>query len=302
MRVVRLGVLVATAVVTVAVVVLAVRSASIHLPGLGRHPSAVVAQAATPVKETSPAPPARTTLSPREIVRRMAAARPTLLGAAALAGWVLSLLLALLLLRLVGRWRTAFENKEWLLVPSGQASQLQAALLALAQTTGNQLERVSERVAAAGDDVRTSTAAIQETRAEFSILRDELDSKTREVAALRLGQEFHVRRPVLMRVIRALDIIDDDLTNQRDIRQTVEGVRVELRECLEDNAIFIHTPTPGTRLSEAKGVDAQGARQEPTQDEALWGTIASTDRPAYVARGPQGAEEVLVPAKVRVFV
>jgi hypothetical protein len=226
----------------------------------------------------------------------------SLFSIAAVAGWVLSILLAALLVVLVGRWKTAFEYKEWLLMPSDHARQLQGALQALEKTTLTHLERVAHRVASAGDDLRSVNAAIQETGAGFSILREELDNKTKQITALRLGQEFHVRRPVLVRVIRALEIIDDDLSHQRDMRQTLEGVRVELRECLDDNAVSVHTPETGSRLAEAKAIDVQNARLEVTDDEALKGTIAATDRPAYIARGAQGFEEVLVPAKVRVYV
>jgi hypothetical protein len=150
--------------------------------------------------------------------------------------------------------------------------------------------------------MRSVSATTVETRAEFFILRDELDRKTKELATLRISQEFHIRRPVLRRVIRALNIIHEDLMYERDMRQTVEGVKAELTECLDENAVTVASPDVGTRLTEAKAVDIQNARREPTEDEALKGTIASTDLPAYIVHGAQGMEEVLVSAKVRVYV
>jgi hypothetical protein len=217
-------------------------------------------------------------------------------------GWLIAVLLLVLMIRLVGRWRTAFETKEWLLMPSNGARQLGVLLQSLAETTATRLDKMSHHVAATGEDIRVATREIHDTRSEFSILREELDQKTKELALLRLGQGFHVRRPVIMCVIRALEIIHDDVSHGRDLKETLEGVRVELQECLDDNAVFSHTPAAGTRLADAKGVDALGAQQVPTSEDTMKGTIAGTDRPGYVVRGPQGNEEVLVPAKVRVFV
>ena len=217
-------------------------------------------------------------------------------------GWSLALLLGAALVLQSRHWRASFKTKEWLLMPDDQATKMQDLLQALAHTVIVKSERLGERIAATGEEARAAGEAVRLTREEFSILRDELDRKSKDVAILRMGTEYHVRRPVLLRVIRSLDIIEDDLKYDRDLRQTIEGIRVELRECLEDNAVSIVEPAVGTPIAEARGVDAQGARREPTSDEALCGMIAGVSSPAYIARGHQGSEEIIVPARVRVYV
>src|SRR5439155_15082839 len=108
MRVVRWAVPVVAVAAVVAALLLAARSGTIHLPTIGRHIGATVSQAPPPVSVP------RVVFDPRDLTHRMASARPSVLATAAVAGWVLSLLLIVLLIRLVGKWRTAFESKEWL--------------------------------------------------------------------------------------------------------------------------------------------------------------------------------------------
>jgi hypothetical protein len=143
--------------------------------------------------------------------------------------------------------------------------------------------------------------AIRDTRAEFAILREELDRKTREIADLKLGHEFHARRPVLRAVAHALQIIEEGGHSGEPPESTIAGVATELRECLEDNSVIARCYEPGTRLSDAKGVSTQESIKEPSVNESLRGTIGETMRCAYIVIGPSGAEEVVRPARVKIY-
>lgn len=227
---------------------------------------------------------------------------PTPLMVSALAGWLVAALLATLMLYLTSRWRTAFETKEWVLLPSDHATQLNAGFLQLCDRTVQSLESVVNACNANSRQAAAAAAATQETRGEFCILRDELDRKTREVADLRMGHEFHHRRPLLRRLIHVLQIIEEDTAASRNVVETLQGVLVELRECLDENSIATLENPPGTRIAEARALDVAGSAKEPAPEESARGTVAETTRPAYVAVGPNGVEVVLVQSRARIYV
>ena len=217
-------------------------------------------------------------------------------------GWALAILLVVYLILLQKRWRTTFETKEWLLLPSKMADDLAYGIgdiQVVMSKTAEQLLRHAHQA------TQTSSAAATETRAareEFQILREELDARQKEIKLLQLGQEFHYRRPVLMRVVRALEIISDDQLHTRDPAKTLEGVQIELHECLEDNHVTEWAPPVGVPIADAVGFDTRTAQRRETDDLEKKGMVAEVERPAYVVRGPGGHQEVLVPARITVFV
>jgi len=216
-------------------------------------------------------------------------------------GWMLSLLLALYLIRAQEKWRAAFENKEWLLLPSHTANQLEDGLRQLADHAAALTNRVQESATKSSRHVDAVAQAIHGTRSEFAILREELDRKTNEIANLKMGHEFHSRRSVLRAVAHALQIIEEDQACGRNSEATLDGVAVELRECLQDNNVVAKKYDPGMRLSDAKGVSTQESIKEAASEDSLKGTIGETIRSAYVVLGPAGDEEVLRHARVRIF-
>ena len=216
-------------------------------------------------------------------------------------GWLLSLLLIVYLIRAQAGWRTAFENKEWLLLPSDGAANIIAAVQRLAQNTQGLDSRLRGSTQTHKKGVESLSEAIRDTRAEFAILREELDRKTREIADLRLGQEFQARRPVLRAVAHALQIIEEGTHSGEPPESTLAGVATELRECLEDNRVIARSFEPGTKLADAKGVSTQESILEPAADDSLKGTIGETMRCAYIVIGPSGAEDVVRPARVKIF-
>lgn len=214
----------------------------------------------------------------------------------------MSLLLVFYLIRAQAGWRTTFENKEWLLLPSESAADMKGELQRLVHNT-HSLEaslRGSEQTHSKG--VESLSQTIQDTRAEFAILREELDRKTREIADLKLGHEFHARRPVLRAVAHALQIIDEATHSGEPSESTLAGVATELRECLEDNRVIARTFEPGTKLADAKGVSTQESIREPAADHSLKGTIGETLRCAYVVIGPSGTEDIVRPARVKIYI
>lgn len=216
-------------------------------------------------------------------------------------GWLLSLLLVLYLIRAQAGWRTAFENKEWLLLPSERAAHMTDVLQRLVHSTGGLESSLSGSTQSHRKGVESLSHAIHDTRAEFAILREELDRKTREIADLKLGHEFHARRPVLRAVAHALQIIEEATHSGEPSESTLAGVATELRECLEDNRVIARSFEPGTKLAEAKGVSTQESIREPAADASMKGTIGETLRCAYVVMGPSGAEDIVRPARVRIY-
>jgi len=187
-------------------------------------------------------------------------------------------------------------------MPSQHGAELARGFVALGDQTVRSLESVVAACNSNSRQAAEAAVAARDTRGEFTILRDELDRKTKEVADLKMGHEFHHRRPLLRRIIRALEIIAEDAVASRDAQATLAGVIVELQECLEENAVTRFENPPGTKLAEARSLDVAGCSREPAPDESVRGTVAATLRPAYVARGPNGDEVVLLPGKATVYV
>ena len=216
-------------------------------------------------------------------------------------GWLLSLLLVVYLIRAQAGWRTAFENKEWLLLPSDRAADMTDVLQRLVHNTHGLASSLSGSAQTHSKGVESLSQAIQDTRAEFTILREELDRKTREIADLKLGHEFHARRPVLRAVAHAMQIIDEATHSGEPSESTLAGVATELRECLEDNRVIARTFERGTKLADAKGVSTQESIREPAADHSLRGTIGETLRCAYIVIGPSGTEDIVRPARVKIY-
>jgi len=226
---------------------------------------------------------------------------PGVVGLLTWTGWIAAALLAVVLLLLVKRWRTAFETKEWLLLPSFHAAALSEQLESLKHGTLQLRERMANGLAGHSSQLGSLESAVRDTRAEFAILREELDRKASEINHLRLGHEFRNRRSVLRVVAHALQIIEEDAAKSVEPQATLEGLRVELMECLENHAVTRLVYEPGTRLVDARGISVQESQREPAPSEDLRGTIGETLRPAFVAIGPGGDEEILAHSRVRFF-
>ncbi len=205
-------------------------------------------------------------------------------------GW-LGLFLALaLMIRLTGKWKTAFNEKEWTLIPTLEGT----AMLHAIKINSDRLERLQEATLEAVDATRA-------TREEFGILGTELDKKSQELQIMRMGQEFHNRKAIILAAIRALEAIGIDAAAGDDPHNTLRGISVDLTEALEDNHVVTYVPPVGERIP-TRGVDAGSARHTPIAEHTLVGTIASVERPAYIATGPSGDEEVLKAAVVTIYV
>ncbi len=205
------------------------------------------------------------------------------------ASWVLVALLAVTMLVAVRKWKAAFADKEWTLAPTLEVGEITAAV-ASAQ---DELEFLRGATLEARD-------ASQGVREEFAILGRELDARTQEVRELRMGQAFVAQRPFMAASVRAIDAIEYDRDLASDPIKTLQSIEVDLTELLEDHGVEVVTPAVGDRLP-ARGVDPGSARHVPTGDAAKVGTLASVDRPAYIAVGP-AAEVVLKPAVVSIYV
>lgn len=205
-------------------------------------------------------------------------------------GWALAILALVLLIVLVGKWKTAFSEKDWTLVPTLEGT----AMLRATEVSVVQMKHLEEVVLSASE-------ATRQTREEFGILGRDLDAKAEEIRTLRMGSEFHHRKALIRAAIRALEAIGIDKAAGTSPEITLRGIAVDLEEALEDNHVECFTPPVGERVP-TRGVETASSRRLVTTDSALVGTIASVERPAYIASGPGGFEELLHPAAVTIYV
>jgi len=222
--------------------------------------------------------------------------------AAACVGWLFATALIYYLVLVQKRWRTAFETKEWLILPSTHAATIESRLHSLGTSVQTASTESSKYIAAALHASKDAASQCRGAREEFQILREEIDLKQKEIKMLQIGMDFHYRRPVLMRILKALDIIKEDQANNRELQTTIAGVMVELAECLEDNQISEHHPTVGAVAATEPGFDLGKAERIENPDEQKKGTIAAVLRPGYAINGALGKIEILVPARVQVFI
>jgi hypothetical protein len=212
-----------------------------------------------------------------------------LLIAVTTAALLISLLAIVLLLVQQRKWRMTFSTKEWVVTPAADSGLIRDAIA----TNIHHLQNMSDATA-------RSAEATTATREEFAILRTEIGDQREEIKRLQMGHAFHARRSMLQAAIRALEAIEADGRSGSDPETTLKGIVIDLDEALEDNDVRIVYPEVGARIP-TRGVDPGRARFEPTTDDALVGTIAAVDRPAYIAVGLEGAEEVLKPAQVTIY-
>ena len=218
-----------------------------------------------------------------------------------MAGWLLSTLLACYLLLSQRQWRIAFQDREWLMMPSRTADQMRESVQSLSRGANELNARVDRSFGDHTQQLVGIAQAIHDTRSEFTILRNELDRKTKEIADLKIGHDFQSRKSILRAVAYAMQIIEEDQCGGRDAAETLKGVVVELQECLQDNNVMAVRYEPGTRLTDTKGVSTQESIKEQAPEPHLKGTIGDTMRPAYVIVGPSGSEEIVRQARVRIY-
>lgn len=205
-------------------------------------------------------------------------------------GWVALLLTLILLIALVRKWKASFREREWVLMPAPDGERMLTTI-----------EMNAEHAMRLEEVARGALEASSATREDFSILRTQLDLQADEIRDLRRGEAQLHRRPFVLAMVRALDAIEVDQSAGTDPTTTLTGVRIDLLETLEDNHVERVLPAVGSRLP-VRGVDAGSMRSIESDDPNLIGTIASVERPAFIAVGPGGQEDLLRPALVTVYV
>ena len=220
----------------------------------------------------------------------------------AFSGWFLALALGLVLVQLTQQWRTSFRNREWVLMPSSESQKQLWGLQRVAETIAVGNESVQQALLGTTESVRSEVQASEASRKEFAVLREELERRSSELEAARVGVDLWHRRAVLRAISRAVEMIRDDRERERDVRSTLDGLLVELEDCLQENRISLHFPEVGAPLDGDSTIDLARVVREPSPDELRRGTIAAVERPAYVALRLDGKQEVLLAARVKVFV
>jgi hypothetical protein len=165
------------------------------------------------------------------------------------------------------------------------------------------LADIRSELSTVGRDLMSSRRASEsDHQSAFAILREEISRKSKELEDAQLGNDFRSKRPTLIALARAFDIIWQDQQSQGvPAESTLNGVASELREALEDHGITQLINPPGIPLDQATGIDVKNStRSVPTSDDDR-GKILDTIRPAYVLREGDTVKEILIPSLVRYF-
>jgi len=141
-----------------------------------------------------------------------------------------------------------------------------------------------------------------ESQSAFAILQEELNRKTKEIELIRLGNDYRSKRPLLISLARAFDIIAHDGSCQNaPAETTLKGVGTELREAIEDHGIVSLLYPQGTCLAEALAIDHANSTRMPSMSDDDKGKISETLRPAYVLKEGDNIRDILIPALVRYY-
>src|SRR5439155_14089480 len=108
----------------------------------------------------------------------------------AVMGWFSTLALAVVLLRQNQQWRTTFRTREWFLVPSHEGQALLNAAQNIIVALQQNERAVEQALLALAAATTRNGEAVDKTRNEFSILREELEQKRTALETARLGAEF----------------------------------------------------------------------------------------------------------------
>jgi hypothetical protein len=169
--------------------------------------------------------------------------------------------------------------------------------------TDGVLAEIRSEVAALGRELQnTRKASESEHQSAFAILRDEFSRKSKELEDIQLGNDYRSRRPTLIALARAFDIISQDQQSQGvPAESTLQGVASELREALEDHGIRQLIYPPGTLIGQATGVDVKNSTHLPSRSVDDKGKVLETIRPAYVLEEGNEIRDVLIQSLVRYY-
>jgi hypothetical protein len=190
----------------------------------------------------------------------------------------------------IRRWKIAFREREWTLVPNSFASAASSSIDSLHAS-------VNQSVSGLG----ALTDTVASSREEFSILRAELEAQRAEIERLRSGALLDYQRSVLGVIVRSLEMIEADHETGVPADKTLLGVRVELSDALDDHGIEPWAPEPGSVVS-GIGLDLSRAKHVPTKDPSLVGRIAKIHRRGFVYSPGTERRAVLLPPQLSVYV
>jgi hypothetical protein len=215
------------------------------------------------------------------------------------AGWFVAVVLGISQLANV----TRNSRMSAMLGPESATATRDRITRSAAPDTDGVLAEIRSEVTALGRELQnTRKASESEHHSAFAILRDELSRKSKELEDIQLGNDYRSRRPTLIALARAFDIISQDQQSQGvPAESTLQGVASELREALEDHGIRQLTYPPGTLIGQAAGVDVKNSTHLPSRSDDDKGKVLETIRPAYVLEEGNEIRDVLIQSLVRYY-
>jgi molecular chaperone GrpE (heat shock protein) len=140
-----------------------------------------------------------------------------------------------------------------------------------------------------------------EVQSVYIRLQDSLDRRDEEVARLRRGYDQHLIRNYLRRFIKVDQALREELVPDDRTWAGVESVLDLLADAFDECGLERFEPPLASQYRNEPGV-ADNPTTVPTNDELLVGSVAEVLEAGYRLRTDAGNSEVLVDARVAVYV
>jgi len=155
---------------------------------------------------------------------------------------------------------------------------------------------------AAMSSLNATTQSLNDLSEQVKAIREYAARQQEQVRRLQEGYDWALLKEFCLRIIRAIDDIDERLgrTDSEEARQVLDSVRDELVFSLEASGVEPYSPPVG---SEYKGHEktAEVVGKQPAAAAEQAGHIARVIRPGYQVFVSKEVTRIVRPAKVEVF-
>lgn len=171
-----------------------------------------------------------------------------------------------------------------------------------------ELREFGDRLQKSGDAILTDTKnTLQKIRDLFDgymTLQGKLDEKDAEIKRLKGGYDAEILRRFLRRFIRVDEAARESLQDaavSEDARKSLHLICGLFEDALDECGVEKFSPKIGEDYRKAAGRVADHPEIDPTDDASKHFIIAEVLAEGYALRLPDGGQEVIAQAKVKIF-
>lgn len=195
------------------------------------------------------------------------------------------------------RWRRILLSSPHLLVPEELGERIKAYETAIKKVE-NTLAVGTGRLAERSEQMTGQISNLIET---FMTLQGAIDEKDQEIKRLKAGYDAQIFRRFLFRFVRVHQTVKEFGENDEIGERDMSFVQRLLEDALDECGVEHFEPEIGTDYRESQGVSDNPKSVSTDVPENSF-KISEIVEPGYRIRGEAGTLDVILPAKVTIFV